>query len=183
MIPQKVIFNSGSTILDSTSQSLQKFGNQIGSELFFTNPRTGKSFQNIERIPNGLKFYSTTLASSYNNIDRRRAHNNQCPLQMYIDEDVNTMHEDERDQPYCSCDPENHLHVFRLPFIYFLIDGNDKQGRHREIIEILRTIQKNKIYTHSTNKNKNKMNLADKLIKLSRQEFEKEETLRLVSKE
>ena len=57
----------------------------------------------------------------------------------------------------------------------------NKQERHQDVIEILRTLKNHKIYTHSTNKNKDKRNLADKLIDLSRRKFKDEKTLRLVS--
>ena len=50
----------------------------------------------------------------------------------------------------------------------------------QQIKEILQTLKKQKIKVHSTNKNSDKMNLADKLIKLSQQEFKGEETLRSV---
>ena len=56
-----------------------------------------------------------------------------------------------------------------------MIDGLDQQ-----IIEILRILKNQKIYIHSTNKNQDKMNLADKLIKLSKQDFEDDDTLRSV---
>ena len=158
---------------DPISDSLQKFGNKIGGEVFLPKHHNGKYFNT-----NGLAFYSTTVASSYNYLRKKEEPQcaaNKCPLKLYIDQVVNTLHGDERKQPRCKCDPENHLHIFRLPMIYILIDGLDQQ-----IIEILRTLQKQKIYIHSTNKNSDKMNLADKLIKLSQQHFEDEKTLRSV---
>ena len=175
-IPEKVIYNSGSTISDPISDSLQKFGNQIGGELFLPKHQNGKYFDD-NRFPNGLAFYSTTVASSYNYLYKREPEYaaNECPLKLYIDQVVNTLHGDKRDQPPCRCDPENHLHIFRLPMIYFLIDGLDQQ-----IIEILRTLNKQKVYIYSTNKNQDKMNLADKLIKLSQQKFKDEKFLRSV---
>ena len=150
---------------------MQKFGNQIGGELFLPK-QNGKYFTEY-----GLSFYSTTVTSSYDYLrkDEPTCAPNECPLKLYIDQVVNTLHGDEREQPICKCDPENHLHIFRLPMTYFLIDGLDQQ-----IIEILRTLKKQKIYIHSTNKNQDKMNLADKLIKLSQQDFENEDTLRSV---
>ena len=155
---------------------MQKFGNRIGAELFLSKHQNGKYFTDSD-FPNGLSFYSTTVASSYDYLDKdeHKLAPNECPLKLYIDQVVNTLHGDERKQPKCICDPKNHLHIFRLPMIYFLIDGLDQQ-----IIEILRTLKKQKIYTHSTNNNPDKMNLADKLIKLSKRKFKKEETLRLV---
>ena len=57
----------------------------------------------------------------------------------------------------------------------------NKQERHQDVIEILRTLKNHKIYTHSTNKNADKKNLADKLVELSRGRFKDEKTLRLVS--
>ena len=48
------------------------------------------------------------------------------------------------------------------------------------IIEIFQTLKKRKLNVHSTNKNSDKMNLADKLIILSQQKFNDEETLRSV---
>ena len=159
---------------DQISESLQKFGNQIGAELFL--PKNGKYFDFCE-FPTGLSFYSTTVASSYDYLDKDepKCAKNECPLKLYIDQVVNTLHGDEREQPRCDCDPENHLHIFRLPMTYFLIDGLDQQ-----IIEVLRTLKKQKIYTYSTNKNPDKMNLADKLIKLSQRKFKDEDTLRSV---
>ena len=187
-IPDKVIYNSGSTTFDPISDSLQKFGNQIGGELFLSKHQNGHYFCRISDFPNGLAFYSTTVASSYDYLGKyeRKCPANECPLKLYIDQVVNksdqrvTLHGDKREQPKCECDPENHLHIFRFPFIYFLIDGHDKQ--YQEIIEIilLISLKDQKIYTHSTNKNKDKMNLADKLIKLSQQEFKDEKTLRSV---
>ena len=175
-IPEKVIYNSGSTISDPISDSLQKFGNQIGCELFLPKHQNGKIFQEYDIVPKGLAFYSTTVASLYNHLskDKPECGANECPLGLYIDQVVNSLHGDERWQPRCHCDPENHLHVFRLPLIYFLIDGLDHQ-----IIEILRTLEERKIYTYSTNKS-DKMNLADKLIKLSQQEFEDDDYVRSV---
>ena len=164
-------------ISDPISDSLQKFGNQIGGELFLPKQQNGKYFDNNNWFPNGLAFYSTTVASSYDYLrkDEPTCAPNECPLKLYIDQVVNTLHGDERKQPRCDCDPENHLHIFRLPMTYFLIDGLDQQ-----IIEILRTLRKQKIYIHSTNKNQEKMNLAEKLIKLSQQDFKDEDTLRSV---
>ena len=162
---------------DQISDSLQKFGNQNGAELFLSKHQNKKYFDS-GRFPNGLSFYSTTVASSYDYLDKDepKLAPNECPLKLYIDQEVNTLHGDQRGQPMCECDPENHIHIFRLPFFYFLIDGK----QNRDIIEILRTLQKQKIYTHSTNTNPNEMNLADKLIKLSQREFKDEETLRKV---
>ena len=184
LTPQKVIFNSGSALLDPISQSLKKFGNQIGGQLFLTKPQSGQHFYERENsdpsIPNGLAFYSTTVASSYNYLERTIPEND-CPLRLYIDEEIEFLSSIDREQPTCYCHPDNHLHVFRLPFVYFLIDGMNKQERHQDVIEILRTLKNHRIYTHSTNKNKDKKNLADKLIELSRRKFEDEETLRLVS--
>ena len=173
-IPEKVIYNSGSTASDPISDSLQKFGNQIGGEIFLEKHQNGTYFDEYD-FPTGLKFYSTTVASSYDYLekDETTCAPNDCPLGLYIDQIVNTLDGDERLQPICFCDPKNHLHIFRLPMTYFLIDGLDQQ-----IIEILRTLEKQKIYTYSTNPNK--MNLADKLIKLSQQKFNDEETLRSV---
>ena len=175
-IPEKVIYNSGSTISDPISESFEKFGNQIGGELFLQKHQNGKYF--AMKAPIGLAFYSTTVASSYNYWDKFPPFcaANECPLKLYIDQEVNTLHGDQRGQPMCECDPENHIHIFRLPFFYFLIDGK----QNRDIIEILRTLKKHKIYTHSTNTNPNEMNLADKLIKLSQRNFEDEDTLRSV---
>ena len=175
-IPEKVIYNSGSTISDPISDSLKKFGNQIGGELFLPEDQNGKYLTGSD-YPNGLAFYSTTVASSYNYLrkDKPKCAANKCPLKLYIDQVVNTLHGDKRDQPECKCDPENHLHIFRLPMTYFLIDGLNQQ-----IIEILRTLKKQKVYIHSTNKNQDKMNLADKLIKLSQQKFKDEKYLRSV---
>ena len=180
-----MIFNSGSALPDPISQSLHRFGNSIGGELFLPKFQTGKNFYETDdnkTIPNGLSFYSTTMASSYHYLDERTGNyiKKNCPLRLYIEETADTLHDDEREQPSCSCCPENHLHVFRLPFIYFLIDGIEKQGRHQDIIEILRTLKNHKIYTHSTNTDPSKMNLADKLMKLSQQNFDGEENLRLV---
>ena len=183
LIPDKVIFNSGSAILDPISQAMQKFGNSIGAELFLPK-QSGKYFyEDDPSIPNGLPFYSTTIASSYDTLEQTEIINTKkdCPLRQYIEETVDSLHDDEREQPTCSCCPENHLHVFRLPFIYFLIDGVNKNDGHHDVIEILRTLKKHKIYTHSTNKNRGKRNLADKLIELSEKDFDGEETLRLVS--
>jgi len=183
----KVVFNTGSAQLDPISQSLQKFGEKIGGELFLPNPQTSKSFygdSDEPSIPNGLAFYSTTIASSYNHLaetEGARKLKRDCPLQLYIEEEVDTLYGVEREQPTCWCCPENHLHVFRLPFIYFLIDGVEKGNRHQDIIEILRTLKNHKIYTYSTNKNQDRKNLADKLIKLSRKKFKDDETLRSVS--
>ena len=166
--------------MDPISQSLQKFGSQIGGQLFLPKPQTEKSFyeksDDEPSIPNSLAFYSTTVASSYNGLERDRFLTNNCPLRLYIEDEVKTLSSVEREQPTCCCYPDNHLHVFRLPFIYFLIDGSDQQ-----IIEILRTLKNNKIYTHSTNMNGDRKNLADKLIRLSQQTFKDEENLRLVS--
>ena len=161
---------------DPISDSLQKFGNQIGGELFLPKQQNGKYFTHYD-FPNGLAFYSTTVASSYDYLDKdeHKLAPNECPLKLYIDQEVNTLHGDGRKQQECKCDPENHLHIFRLPMTYFLIDGLDQQ-----IIEILRTLKKQKIYVHSTNKNQDKMNLVDKLIKLSQQNFEEGDTLRAV---
>ena len=161
---------------DQISDSLQKFGNQNGAELFLSKHQNKKYFDS-GRFPNGLSFYSTTVASSYDYLrkDEPKCAANECPLKLYIDQVVNTLDGDEREQPKCECDPENHLHIFRLPITYFFIDGLDHQ-----IIEILRTLKKQKIYTYSTNKNPDKMNLADKLIKLSQRKFKDEETLRSV---
>ena len=155
---------------------MQKFGNQIGAEVFLSKHQNGKYFTDSD-FPNGLSFYSTTVASSYDYLDKdeHKLAPNECPLKLYIDQEVNTLHGDKREQPRCECDPENHLHIFRLPITYFFIDGSDQQ-----IIEILRTLKKQKIFTHSTNKNPDKMNLADKLIKLSQREFNDEDTLRSV---
>ena len=177
-IPENVIYNSGSTTFDPISDSLQKFGNQIGGELFLPKHQNGKYFDDDRYgFPNGLAFYSTTVASSYDYLRKikRKCASNECPLKLYIDQVVNTLHGDERKQPKCTCDPKNHLQIFRLPMIYFLIDGLDQQ-----IIEILRTLNKQEVYIHSTNTNQDKMNLADKLIKLSQPNFRDEETLRLV---
>ena len=178
-IPDKVIYNSGSTTFDPISDSLQKFGKEIGGELFLSKHQNGHYFHHISDIPNGLAFYSTTVASSYDYLGKHeykyQCPANECPLKLYIDKVVNTLHDDEIKQPECKCEPENHLHIFRLPITYFLIDGLDQQ-----IIEILRTLKKQKIYVHSTKKNQDKMNLADKLIKLSKRKFKKGETLRLV---
>ena len=162
---------------DPISDSLQKFGNQIGGELFLPKQQNGKYFDDEHFFPIGLAFYSTTVASSYDYLDKKDFGfaADRCPLKLYIDQVVNTLHGDERKQPRCKCDPENHLHIFRLPMTYFLIDGLDQQ-----IIEILRTLKKQKIYVHSTKKYQDKMNLADKLIKLSQQKFKDEETLRSV---
>ena len=152
-------------------------------------PQTGKYFYENDHnpyediiIPNGLAFYSTTVASVYHDLDKRRGSftEKNCPLRLYIEETVDTLHDDEREQPSCSCCSENHLHVFRLPFVYFLIDGMEKQDRHQDIIEILRTLKTHKIYTYSTNTDPSKMNLADKLIKLSQKHFLDGETLRQV---
>ena len=171
--------------MDPISQSLQKFGSQIGGQLFLPKPQTEKSFYATSNdepsIPNGLAFYSTTVASSYNGLERTQFLTKDCPLQLYIEDEVETLSDVEREQPTCWCYPDNHLHVFRLPFIYFLIDGSDKQDRHQDVIEILRTLKNNKIYTHSTNTKGDRKNLADKLIGLSRKKFTDEETLRLVS--
>ena len=162
---------------DPISKSLEKFGNQIGGELFLPKHQTGKYFA-CSNIPTGLAFYSTTVASSYNYLKLLAA--NECLLELYINQALNTLNGDKRSQPKCECDPENHLHIFRLPFVYFLIDGK----QNRDIIEILRTLQNQKIYTYSTNPkdlddmNLDEMNLADKLIKLSQREFKDEETLR-----
>ena len=183
----KVVFNTGSALLDPISQSLQKFGDKIGGELFLPKPQTGKSFyEDSDKpcIPSGLAFYSTSIASSYNHLVETggaRKLKRDCPLQLYIEEEVDTLYGDDREQPTCWCYPENHLHVFRLPFIYFLIDGVEKGNRHQDIIEILRTLKNHKIYTHSTKKNRGRKNLADKLIELSRKEFKDDETLRSVS--
>ena len=183
----KVVFNTGSALLDPISQSLQKFGDKIGGELFLPKPQTGKSFyedSDEPSIPNGLAFYSTTIASSYNHLEETEGTKKlkrDCPLKHYIEEEVDTLYGDEREQPTCWCCPENHLHVFRLPFIYFLIDGVEKGNRHQDIIEILRTLKNHKIYTYSTNKNRDRKNLAEKLIKLSRKKFKDDETLRSVS--
>ena len=176
-IPEKVIYNSGSTASDPISDSLQKFGNQIGGEIFLEKHQNGTYFDDEYDFPTDLAFYSTTVASSYNYLRKCQPEPapNDCPLGLYIDQIVNTLDGDERLQPICECDPKNHLHIFRLPMTYFLIDGLDQQ-----IIEILRTLKKQKIYIHSTNKNQDKMNLADKLIKLSQQDFENEDTLRSV---
>ena len=61
----------------------------------------------------------------------------------------------------------------------------NKRERHQDVIEILRTLKNHKIYTHSTNKNKEKKNLADKLIEIRRKfdgkKFNGEKALRLVS--
>ena len=162
---------------DPISDSLQKFGNQIGGELFLPKQQNGKYFDDDIFYPTGLAFYSTTVASSYDYLYKRQPEcaANECPLKLYIDQVVNTLHGDKRLQPKCKCDPENHLHIFRLPMTYFLIDGLDQQ-----IIEILRTLKNQKIYTYSTNNNPDKINLADKLIKLSQQDFEDEDTLRSV---
>ena len=179
---------------------MQKFGNQIGGELFLPKHQNGKYFDNNNFVrflfPTGLSFYSTTVASSYDYLDKYspKCAANECPLKLYIDQVVNTLHDDGRKQPKCECDPINHLHIFRLPMTYFLIDGLDQQ-----IIEILRTIKNQKIYIHSTNKKRmrmedemdedeieedeiylDEMNLADKLIKLSQRDFEDEDTLRSV---
>ena len=162
---------------DQISDSLQKFGNQIGAEVFLPKHQNGKYFDHY-KFPTGLSFYSTTVASSYDYLDtdEHKLAPNECPLKLYIVQVVNTLHGDERKQPRCKCDPENHHHIFRLPITYFFIDGLDQQ-----IIEILRTLKKQKIFTHSTNKNPtDKMNLADKLIKLSQQKFKDKETLRSV---
>ena len=180
-----MIFNAGSALPDPISQSLYRFGNSVGGELFLPKFQTGKYFygnDDNKTIPNGLAFYSTAMASSYHYLDERTGTSvkKNCPLRLYIEETADTLHDNEREQPSCSCCPENHLHVFRLPFIYFLIDGIEKQGRHQEIIEVLRTLKNHKIYTNSTNKDPSKMNLADKLIKLSQQNFDDEKTLRLV---
>ena len=182
-------------ISDPISDSLQKFGNQIGGEVFLPKHQNGKHFDD-GYFPIGLSFYSTTVASSYNYLDKDepKRDTNECPLGLYIDRVVNTLDGDKRLQPTCECDPENHLHIFRLPMTYFLIDGLDQQ-----IIEILRTIKNQKIYIHSTNKKRmrmedemdedeieedeiylDEMNLADKLIKLSQRDFEDEDTLRSV---
>jgi hypothetical protein len=65
------------------------------------------------------------------------------------------------------------FYQFISQILFILIfDGLDQQ-----IIEILRTLKKRKIYVHSTNKNQDKENLADKLIKLSQQDFEYKDTL------
>ena len=127
---------------DQISDSLQQFGNQIGGEVFLPKHQNGKYFT-ARDFPNGLSFYSTTVASSYDYLrnyspDRDA---NECPLKLYIDQVVNTLNWDERMQPKCECDPKNHLHIFRLPMTYFLIDGLDQQ-----IIEILRTIKQQKIF-------------------------------------
>ena len=162
---------------DPISESLQTLGNQIGAEVFLPKQQNGNYFDENYKFPNGLSFYSTTVASSYDYLPKfqsRRAAN-ECPLKLYIDQVVNTLDGDKRLQPQCQCDPKNHLHIFRLPITYFLIDGLDQQ-----ILEILRTLQKQKIYTYSTNENPDKMNLADKLIKLSLRKFKYEETLRSV---
>ena len=163
---------------DPIADSLQKFGNQIGGEVFLSKHHNRKYFDDYD-FPSGLAFYSTTVASSYNYLRKcqPKLSANECPLGLYIINQIDYINCDEspRLQPRCECDPENHLHIFRLPMTYFLIDGLDQQ-----IIEILRTLKKQKIYIHSTNKNQNKMNLADKLIKLSQQDFEDEETLRSV---
>ena len=187
----KVVFNTGSVLLDPISQSLQKFGDKIGGELFLPKPQTGKSFYedpllngDKPSIPSGLAFYSTTIASTYDYLgetEGTKLPKRDCPLSHYIEEEVDTLYGDEREQPTCWCYPENHLHVFRLPFIYFLIDGVEKGNRHQDIIEILRTLKNHKIYTHSTNKNRERRNLADKLIELSRKKFKDGETLRSVS--
>ena len=118
---------------------MQKFGNQIGAELFLPKHQNGKYFTERRYFPNGLSFYSTTVASSYDYLDKdeHKLAPNECPLKLYIDQEVNTLHGDKREQPRCECDPENHLHIFRLPITYFFIDGSDQQ-----IIEVLRTLQK-----------------------------------------
>ena len=164
---------------DQISDSLQKFGNQIDAEVFLPKQQNGKYFTDRD-FPNDLAFYSTTIASSYDYWekdmwDEPTCAPNECPLKLYIDQVVNTLHGDERYQPRCNCDPKNHLHIFRLPMTYFLTDGLDQQ-----IIEILRTLKKQKIYVHSTKKNQDKINLAEKLIKLSQQDFEEKDTLRSV---
>ena len=166
---------------------MQKFGNTIGGQLFLPKPQGGKYFyendpNGYNLIPGGLAFYSTAVASLYHDLGERRGSfaKEDCPLRLYIEETVDTLHDDEREQPSCSCCPENHLHIFRLPFMYFMIDGIEKQGRHQDIIEILRTLKSHKIYAHSTNTDSSKLNLADKLIKLSQQNFQDEETLRQV---
>ena len=69
---------------------------------------------------------------------------------------------------------KNIVHITGTP-ADALIDGLDQQ-----IIEILPDLKKQKINVHSTNKYSDKMNLADKLIKLSQQKFKDEETLRSV---
>ena len=152
-------------------------------------PQSGKYFYKNDHddyeyfsIPNGLAFYSTAVASVYHDLYERRGSlkEKDCPLRLYIEETGDTLHDDEREQPSCSCCPENHLHVFRLPFIYFMVDGMEKQGRHQDVIEILRTLKNHQIYTHSTNTDPSKMNLADKLIKLSQKKFLDGETLRQV---
>ena len=102
----KVVFNSGSALLDPISQSLQKFGDQIGGELFLPNPQTSKSFykdgDESPSIPNGLAFYSTTIASSYNHLaetEGTKKLKRDCPLKLYIEEDVDTLYGEEREQP------------------------------------------------------------------------------------
>ena len=152
-------------------------------------PQKGKNFKR------GLKFYSTLVAARYTTLERTQNEEEtvpQCQLNLYIEENAATLINDKREQPTCLCCPENHLHVFRLPLMYFLIDDyasyirpdirNDRSG---ELLDIFNTLEKNKIYIYSTNNYKkeiglDEMNLADKLIKLSEKDFDGQEFLRLV---
>ena len=148
-------------------------------------PHKGKYFFYDEKLPNcwnSTYLYSTCVATRYNTLDEEITVSD-CHLNQYIDKISAASIDDDRDQPTCSCCPENHLHVFRLPFMYFLIDDYAMKYRDRsdELFDILHTLKQNKIFIYSTNNNKNEMNLADKLIKLSKEDFEGQE-LRLVLK-
>ena len=74
---------------------------------------------------------------------------------------------------------KNIVHIKGLP-ADAAIDGPTNYLTDQEIIEILQTLKKQKINVYSTNKNPDKMNLSDKMIKLSQQKFNDEETFRSV---
>ena len=129
--------------------------------------------------------YSTCVATRYSTLDEEKTVSH-CHLNHYIDKIAAGSIDDDRDQPTCSCCPENHLHVFRLPFMYFLIDDYaTNRDQSEKMFDILNALKQNKIYIYSTNNNKknmslDEMNLADKLIKLSKKDFDGQEFLRLV---
>ena len=144
-----------------------------------------------------IHLYSTVVATRYNTLKRTQNDDitvSDCHLNQYIDKIAAASIDDDRNQPTCSCCPENHLHVFRLPFMYFLIDDyaaydrwDDRRDRSEELFDILHTLKQTKIFIYSTNNDKKEidmaeMNLADKLIKLSEKNFDGQEFLRLVLK-
>ena len=88
----KVIFNTQCKKLDSISESLQTFGNEIGSQLFLSTQTTGIYFPDMNyfsygTIRSSTGFYSPYICALYHRLfDENKAEtmSKNCDLENYI---------------------------------------------------------------------------------------------------